>query len=477
MNVDEMRKQIKEVNLEKPFVFVSYSKKDAEKVYPTVLELQKKGVNLWLDTNLIGTEGTSWQDNAFNVINEFNCKKILFFMSVNSFFSVPVCAELAYTINEDVINNHAGENVNIVPISVDGGNIGNVFDICRTKYLSEFTKKLDNEFDDIFKACMDGINDIRVSRNTNKGGLITIIIKNIFNNDKNLTVTNNSVDGIMENLRKSGISNDDSQDESCIVPQDIKVNIEEDEKFLNNTIDESKDNRIISSYFEKHKTDKDMIERESKTLKFYDEFKNKFSPEKLKELSGLNLLRSIFLNDEGNQTNICSLFEYNKDYMQFGSIKGGTALKHVLYYSGKEKSWMTGKPPVTYTKLTEQEAIELGTKMRDNIVKACEIIDRYKDKLNTEEAYEKMYEEINTNADGIHKVIFVKKYFHMMFRDLFPCMFSTGYIRRVASIFGYDKYLDDTKYIAKFEMEKNKYGISNYVFSEIIYKFFNENTK
>lgn len=182
------------------------------------------------------------------------------------------------------------------------------------------------------------------------------------------------------------------------------------------------------------------------------------------------------MNDEGNQTNICSLFEYNKEYINFGSIKGGTALKHVLYYSAKEKSWMTGKPPVTYNKLTEQEAIELGTKIRDNIVKACEIIEKYKGKLNTEEAYEQMYNEIDTQADGIHKVLFVKKYFHMMFKDLFPCMFSTGYIRRVADIFGYEKNLDDTKYIAKFEMEKNKYNISNYLFSLIIYKFFDETT-
>lgn len=486
MNIEEMRKHILPVNYDEPFVFVSYSKKDAEKVYPTILELQKKGVNLWIDTNLTGTEGTSWQDNAFNVINEMNCKKILFFMSVNSFFSVPVCAELAYTINEDVINNHAGEKVNIVPISVNGGNIGNVIDDCRNTDLKEFSKKLGKEFTEIFQPCMDGIPNMRVSEITNKGGLMTIIIKHVFNNDRQITVTNNSSDGILENLRKSGIlSNSIDNSESVNEESDSsqtnkndKSNETQIENDLNNSNYKDKNvnsNMINSNYFETHKNDKDLVENEHKSLKYYDEFKSKFSPEKLKELNGLTLLRSIFLNDEGNQTNICSLFEYNKEYINFGSIKGGTALKHVLYYSAKEKSWMTGKPPVTYKKLTEQEAIELGTKIRDNIIKACEIIDKYKDKLNTEEAYEQMYNEIDTQADGIYKVLFVKKYFHMMYKDLFPCMFSTGYIRRVADIFGYEKYLDDTKYIAKFEMTKNKHGISNYLFALIVYKYFDEN--
>ena len=73
--------------------------------------------------------------------------------------------------------------------------------------------------------------------------------------------------------------------------------------------------------------------------------------------------------------------------------------------------------------------------------------------------------------------IFVKKYFHMMFRDLFSCMYSTGYIRKIANAFGYVKYLDDTKYIAKFEIEKKKYGISNYLFSDICNKFITDNSK
>ena len=477
MNVNELRSMIKPVDETKPYVFVSYSKQDDEKVYQLIIELQKRGVNLWIDTNeLKGTAGTSWQEKAFTAMRSRNCKKILFFMSKNSFFSIPVLAELTFSMNKFTKRNHNSKELGIVPISVmnDKINMSEIIASCEEeeRYGSVIGEKGCN----IFLSALDNEKKDEIDDKVDYGGLIGYVYEVVFDADSEITVVS-GVDDIIGNI----------PDEAKNIPvqtiEDVKVDIKnkkEEEKIdfekpLNESIDEIKKDKISSSYFETHKNDKDLLDRESKTQKFYDEFYQKFSPEKLKELSGLTLLRSIFLNGEGNQTNICSLLEYNKDYIQFGSIKGGVSLKHVLYYSAKEKSWMTGKPPVTYNKITEQEAIELGTKIRDNIVKACEIIDKYKDKLNTEEAYEQMYNEIDKQANGIHKVLFVKKYFHMIFKDLFPCMYSTGYIRRVADIFGYEKYLDDTKYIAKFEMVKNEHKISsNYLFGLIVYKFLNE---
>lgn len=478
MNVNELKSLIKPVDETKPYVFVSYSKQDDEKVYQLVVELQKRGVNLWIDTNeLKGTAGTSWQDNAFSAMRNRNCKKILFFMSKNSFLSIPVLAELTFSMNKLTKRNHNSKELGIVPISVmsDKINMSDIIMSCADE--ERFGTMIGEKGCNIFKAALDKEKEDEIDDQVDYGGLIDFVYGEVFGGNPEITVVS-SVDDIIGNIPdeaksiQTAVGND-----SQAIRVNEKETKEDFEKPLNEAMDEIKDIKISSSYFEKYKNDKDLIEKDNNALKFYDEFRNKFSPEKLKELSGLNLLRTIFLNDEGNQTNICSLFEYNKDYVQFGSIKGGTALKHVLYYSGKEKSWMTGKPPITYTKLSEQEAIDIGTKMRDNIVKAYEIIDSYKDKLNTEEAYERMYEEINTKADGIQNVLFVKKYFHMMFRDLFPCMYSTGYIRKIANAFGYAKYLDDTKYIAKFEMEKNKYGISNYMFSDICNKFITDNTK
>ena len=64
-------------------------------------------------------------------------------------------------------------------------------------------------------------------------------------------------------------------------------------------------------------------------------FLEKYAPEKLVNLEGLGLLRSIFLNDD-NKDNLCYELEYGKECKYFyGGIGGGTAAKYGLYYNNK----------------------------------------------------------------------------------------------------------------------------------------------
>ena len=44
-----------------------------------------------------------------------------------------------------------------------------------------------------------------------------------------------------------------------------------------------------------------------------ENFMNLFGIERLKSLSGKNLLTSLFYNDEGNKTNLCYMLEMDKD--------------------------------------------------------------------------------------------------------------------------------------------------------------------
>ena len=493
----------------KPYFFVSYKSDDWEIVLNKIVRtlIGKYGLRVYFDSNF-DKDNASWCDNMRDALRCPKCKGVISFVSTEYFSSYACAMELLYANSKDVYRSHKNKMVEIIPIIVDNDKqyideieeavSYNVVTIKEWNAYTDILASVDSNgaIDNNLKDCIESL--LALKDKVKESDLALAMSASLrVNKDAAQERVYNSEDktwynDIVETIKR--ISSD-VFDESLIgqcKEESNNVKIELNDKTSENNIgkevEEKKDKEIVQeeksnlsnkeciddNYFVEHLKDKDLLENEQKVQRLYDEFKSKFSPEKLKELSGLTLLRSIFLNDEGNQTNICSLFEYNKEYISFGSIKGGTALKHVLYYSGKEKSWMTGKPPVTYTKLTEQEAIELGTKIRDNIIKACEIIDKYKDKLKTEEAYEQMYNEIDTQADGIHKVLFVKKYFHMMYKDLFPCMFSSGYIRRVAEIFGYEKYLDDTKYIAKFEMTKNKHGISNYLFALIVYKFFDE---
>ena len=104
------------------------------------------------------------------------------------------------------------------------------------------------------------------------------------------------------------------------------------------------------------------------------DFQAKFSPDFLASLSGVEMLNTIFLN-AANAENVCRVLEFGPQIKDtFGSIKGGNAYKYGLYFS-TQGAWMTGshqKP----RQLTEEEAIEVGTKLRDHLVAGAKAIKR-----------------------------------------------------------------------------------------------------
>ena len=114
-DIKDLRNQIKECDPTKAYAFVSYSKKDAEYVYPVILELQKRGCNLWIDKELTGHVGENWQKNAISAIKNINCKCVLFFVSNNSMLSAPVFTEIIYTDSE-ALKSLKRRNTKIIPI-------------------------------------------------------------------------------------------------------------------------------------------------------------------------------------------------------------------------------------------------------------------------------------------------------------------------------------------------------------------------
>ena len=112
-----MDNNIKNCNMDKPFVFVSYSKQDSAKVYPLIEKLQSLGCNIWIDKELNKAVGKNWQTGALGALRNSNCKAVLFFMSCNSLWSAPVCAELLFSSSETVKDNNNGNPLKIIPIN------------------------------------------------------------------------------------------------------------------------------------------------------------------------------------------------------------------------------------------------------------------------------------------------------------------------------------------------------------------------
>ena len=74
----------------KPYIFVSYSHKDTQKVVPILSELQRRGFRIWYDEGIRG--GDSWMNMIGTKVE--NCANFLCFASENSVVSKEVKAEV-----------------------------------------------------------------------------------------------------------------------------------------------------------------------------------------------------------------------------------------------------------------------------------------------------------------------------------------------------------------------------------------------
>lgn len=90
----QLEKLIEKCDMDKPYIFISYSKKDAERVYPMVIELQRLGYNIWIDTDLEDQNGNNWLKPALDCIADANCEEVFFMLSSNSLKSAPVFTEI-----------------------------------------------------------------------------------------------------------------------------------------------------------------------------------------------------------------------------------------------------------------------------------------------------------------------------------------------------------------------------------------------
>lgn len=204
---------------------------------------------------------------------------------------------------------------------------------------------------------------------------------------------------------------------------------------------------------------------------FATTFRSRFSPQKLIELSGVELLNTIFLN-KNNKSNLCYILEFDSDCRRiYGSIKSGTSYKYGLHYSQKNKSWATGTGRNPQF-LTEEEAIELGTQIRDNLIAGVELIHDI-GAVNTLEEYQKLYDDLCDVTDGyINRVWFVK-YYAILYPNIFPPIYSTNAQNTVLNKLSINPGNNVIYRIGQIRNYVDKCNISNVVFSRIFWTFCN----
>lgn len=204
----------------------------------------------------------------------------------------------------------------------------------------------------------------------------------------------------------------------------------------------------------------------------YDDFQSKFAPAVLSTLNGEDLLRKMFYSEETNKENLCYYLEFHaKNRELFGSVAGGSAYKFNLFYQKKKSSWVTGSSAKPKT-LTLDEAIVLGTEIRDAIVAGAKII-AANQALTDAEGYNNLYNQLFAKMGRYINLLWVQKYYHMIFPDKFPVFYNEAWQKHVLTKLDIEPYDSGFVRMGQISLFVNECDVENVVFAQIIYKYFN----
>lgn len=208
------------------------------------------------------------------------------------------------------------------------------------------------------------------------------------------------------------------------------------------------------------------IDQEADEL--YKEFQAHFAPAVLKQIAGRDILDKLFYSDHRADPNLCHTLEHDARYQIFGGIKGGSSYKFGLFYSKEHGSWITGSPKKV-RKLSEDDAIELGASIRDELVAGAEVIANYGE-LNDLNDYADLYAQVFKVMPNLINKMWAMKYLHMIFPDIFPVFYSGEWQNSVLNKLSIEPKEESFIRMGQIALFVKKCGITNVAFSKVIYK-------
>ena len=176
---------------------------------------------------------------------------------------------------------------------------------------------------------------------------------------------------------------------------------------------------------------KDEFKNEEEINSYIEGFKTKFSPDKLKDLQGEDLLKLFYTEDsDSNKTNsLCYALEHG-DNNNFGSIKGGSVSKFYLHQSKETKSWMFGS-----NEISESEAQNKAHKIIEKLYSGYQAIEDVI-KLNSFSSiddYINLAQKLKTILDELYSSTWLQKFFSILFfdKEVFSCYYSESWQKHI----------------------------------------------
>lgn len=133
---EDLLKKIKPCDLNKRYIFISYSSNDWEQVYKDVIELQNRGYEVWLDDKNLDKKEESWEKAALEAIRNVNCRLLIFYVSEHSLTSRNCYNEVMETLSDISKKRHNTKAVPLVCI-----------DVMPIKEINDFGKKIMERID------------------------------------------------------------------------------------------------------------------------------------------------------------------------------------------------------------------------------------------------------------------------------------------------------------------------------------------
>ena len=153
-----------------------------------------------------------------------------------------------------------------------------------------------------------------------------------------------------------------------------------------------------------------------KLQEYYATFRSYFSPEKLLQVDGEELLNIIHAH--GNRDSLVYWLEFKNDEEFpefFGSIAGGSALKFGIYRRKDTGAWMTGSP-TAQKEISLTEAIRIAGSHRDQLVAGAKVLEDLTSD-SSDENYAKLQDRMDADAPDVSNTAWGHKYFNLLYPD------------------------------------------------------------
>ena len=120
------------------YLFISYSHRDYKLVFKDLILLQNEGVNTWYDRSLV--PGKDWTAEAEQIISNYHCIGVIFYISMNSLSSDSIEREMEYVKKR-------GKPFFSINLPVNGKYLSTaeMYDLLDDRYKNERKKKLVDE--------------------------------------------------------------------------------------------------------------------------------------------------------------------------------------------------------------------------------------------------------------------------------------------------------------------------------------------